>query len=255
MQPVIDLNSDLGEGYGRYQIVDDTQFLPLVSSVNIACGFHAGDPRTMADMVRQSVAHHVGIGAHPGFPDLVGFGRRDMALSQFEITTDFLYQIGALSAFVKAYGGVLQHVSPHGRLGNLVVTNRHHAEAVVDAIVAYDSNLIVVAQRGVLADLARQRGLRVAIQIFGDRAYDDDGMLVSRTLEHAVIHDQNLVVERCVRMVTEGKVSSITGKDIEMNGHTLTLHGDTTGSLELARKVRAALLESGVAIRKLGDFL
>lgn len=255
MSRVIDINSDLGEGFGSYTMTDDSQLLELVSSANIACGFHAGDPRTIAHAVEQAVQNGVGIGAHPGFPDLVGFGRRDMNLTPLEIKTDVLYQLGALSAFVKASGGRLQHVSPHGQLGNMAAVNRKYAEAILDAIGLFDPSLIVMAVPGELIDLAKQRGLRAATILFADRAYNDDGSIVSRKEPNAVISDPAYVVERCVRMVVEGKVTSITGREIEVKGHSLLLHGDTAGSLDLARKITTALREAGVEIRKLGEWL
>ncbi|MGP7817933.1 LamB/YcsF family protein [Niallia sp. 01092] len=254
MRKVIDIISDLGEGFGSYTMADDSSLLELVSSANIACGFHAGDPRTMADAVEKSVKNNVGIGAHPGFPDLVGFGRRHIELSSWEITTDILYQLGALNAFVKAYGGTLQHVTPHGRLGNLSVENRKYAEAIVEGIVRFDPSLMVVTTPGEMANIAEQRGLKVAYVIFADRAYNDDGTLVSRDNPNAVIHDPETVVKRCVKMVVEGKVTSITGKEIEVDGQSLLLHGDTSGSLKLAQQIKSALIEAGVEIRRLGDW-
>lgn len=254
MSKFIDIISDLGEGYGAYTMADDSSLLELVSSANIACGFHAGDPRTMANAVEKAMINNVGIGAHPGFPDLVGFGRRHMDLTSWEVTTDVLYQIGALSAFVKAYGGTLQHVTPHGRLGNLSVVDRNFAKAIVEGIAKFDPSLIVVTTPGELAEVATQKGLKVAYTIFADRAYNDDGTLVSRDNPSAVIHDPETVVKRCVRMVVEGKVTSITGREMDVVGHSLLLHGDTSGSLKLAQQIKNALLEAGVGIRKLGDW-
>lgn len=253
MKPTIDLVSDLGEGFGCYTIADDAGMLELVSSANIACGFHAGDPRTMAKAVELAVKNDVGIGAHPGFPDLIGFGRRDMNLSSWEITTDILYQLGALSAFVRFYGGQLQHITPHGRLGNLADTDRKYAEAIIDAVIRFDPSLIVAVPEGELAHLGKQRGLKVATLMLGDRSYHDDGSLVNRREPNAVIHDPEIVIKRCVRMAVEGKVTSITGRDIWKKGDSLLLHGDTKGSLELARRIRSALVEAGVEIRKLGE--
>lgn len=255
MKPVVDLVADLGEGFGCYTITDDSKILDIVSSANIACGFHAGDPRTMAKAVEMAVTNGVGIGAHPGFPDLVGFGRRDMNLTSWEITTDVMYQLGALEAFVKAYGGHLQHITPHGRLGNLADSDRRYAEAVLDAVVRVDESIIIAVSEGELWHLAKQKGLRVATLMLGDRAYNDDGSLVNRRLPGAVIHDPETVMKRCVRMVVEGKVQSITGHDIVKTGNTLLLHGDTEGSLEIARKIRGALLQAGVEIRMMGQQL
>ncbi|AHV96694.1 5-oxoprolinase subunit PxpA [Paenibacillus sabinae] len=255
MKAYIDICSDLGEGYGNYKVADDQALLEVVSSANIACGFHAGDPRTMNAAVAQAVKMGVGIGAHPGFPDLVGFGRRDMELTPLEIITDTLYQIGALSAFAKAHGGSLQHVFPHGVLGNRVNYDRKYAEAFVEAIVKYDPSLIVMTDPGELANIAEQRGLKIAYSIYADRAYNVDGSLVSRSIEGAVIHEPEVVVERCLRMVLERKVTAITGKEIEVHGHTLVVHGDTAGSLELALKIKETLKNHGIGVMPLGKWL
>lgn len=253
MKTTIDLVADLGEGFGCYTMADDASMLELVSSANVACGFHAGDPRTMAKAVELAVHNGIGIGAHPGFPDLVGFGRRDMNLTSWEITTDVIYQLGALDAFVRIYGGHLQHITPHGRLGNLADTDPRHAEAIVDAVIRFDPSLIVAVPEGQLAQLAKQRGLKVATLILGDRSYNDDGSLVNRREPNAVIHDPEIMVKRCVQMAIEGKVKSITGREIAKKGDSLLLHGDTPGSLELARRIRSALVEAGVEIRNLGE--
>lgn len=255
MQSFIDINSDMGEGFGPYSIADDKNLLKVVSSANIACGFHAGDPRIMASTVEQAVENGVGIGAHPSFPDLNGFGRRDMDLTPWEVTTDVLYQLGALSAFVKSSNYRLQHISPHGRLGNLSVNNRNYAEAIVEAVMLFDPSLIVMTEPGQLATVAQENGLKIAIQMFADRSYKEDGTLVSRKEPNAVIYDSEEVVARCVRMVVEGKVQTITGKDIEINGHTLCVHGDTEGSVLLAEKIKQALFEEGIEVKKLEDWL
>ena len=229
--------------------------LKVIGSANIACGFHAGDPRTMAKTVEEAVQNDIGIGAHPSFPDLVGFGRRSMNLTSWEITTDVLYQLGALNAFVKAYGGQLQHLTPHGQLGNLAASDSKCAEAIVDAVVRFDPSIIILCQPGELAEAAKKRGLRHAATIFADRAYNDNGKLVSRKEPNAVINDPDIVIKRCVRMVVERKVTTITGRDLTINGNALLLHGDTAGSLDLARKIRSALIEAGVEICKLSKQL
>lgn len=255
IRKIIDINSDVGEGFGRFVVADDAALLKAVSSANIACGFHAGDPRTMAAVTKQAVLSGVGIGAHPGFPDLNGFGRRDMNLTSWEITTDTLYQLGALGAFANSAGGRLQHVSPHGRLGNLCAVNREYAAALLEAIIRFDSSLIVLAEPGELAAAAAEKGLKVAVHMFADRAYNEDGTLVSRKEPGAVIHDPAIVVRRCLRMVVEGKVTAITGRDISINGHTICVHGDTANSAELAGKIRTALVEAGIEVRKLEDWM
>lgn len=253
MHRSIDLIADLGEGFGAYGLADDAGLLERVSSANIACGFHAGDPRTMMSTVALAAAKGVGIGAHPGFPDLVGFGRRDMRLSRHEVITDTLYQIGALGAFVRANGATMQHVCPHGRLANVSTVNREYAEAIAEAVCRYDPQLIVVTQTGELEHAAKRRGLKVGLLLFGDRAYHEDGRLVSRDDPRALIHDETEVVERCVKMVTEGKVTALGGREIEVSGHSLLLHGDTAGSLRLTIKIVDALGRAGVKVRRLAE--
>lgn len=247
----LDIVSDLGEGFGSYQIADDDSLLKIVSSANIACGFHAGDPRTMASTVQKCILNNVAIGAHPSFPDRVGFGRRGMDLSALEVETDMLYQIGALSGFTKVFGGKLQHVTPHGKLGNFVVEDAKYANAVAEAIAKFDDSLIVVTLPGELAEAAKKKGLQIAYTIFADRAYNDDGSLVSRSHEGAVLHDSDTITKRVIRMVKEGKVTSITGQDIDVNGSSLLLHGDTAGSVQMAKEIKSALIANEIVIKNL----
>jgi len=246
--PVIDLSADLGESFGAWTMGDDAALLPLITSANVACGFHAGDPQVMDRTVQSCLREGVGIGAQPGFQDLRGFGRRTMELSADDVRTDVLYQVGALQAFAEAHGSRVTHLSPHGRLGNLVVVDRHYANAVADAVASYDSNLTVLTQEGVLAANARERGLRVAIIGLADRAYNDDGTLVSRRESHALITNSDEVVQRTVRMVTESLVRSVSGRDLVINCDSILLHGDNSNAVELARQVRHALEDAGVTI-------
>ncbi|MER5182349.1 5-oxoprolinase subunit PxpA [Streptomyces sp. NPDC002896] len=255
MPHTVDLVADLGEGFGAYAMGDDEALLDVLTSANIACGFHAGDPRIMDATVRHCVQRGVAVGAHPSFPDLVGFGRRAMDLSPDEVRTDMLYQIGALQAFAAAHGTRVQHVAPHGRLGNLVAIRPDYAAAVADAVASVDGSLIVLAQDGELADAARGRGLRVGIVGIADRAYRDDGTLVPRSEPGAVIHDVGEIAERTIRMVTEGVVRSVGGHDIPVQCDTVLLHGDTPGAIALARRVREELLAAGVEITALTDVL
>ncbi|MFD7480138.1 5-oxoprolinase subunit PxpA, partial [Streptomyces sp. NPDC059837] len=206
MTPMVDLVADLGEGFGAYTMGDDEALLEMLTSANVACGFHAGDPRIMDATVRTCVEKRVSVGAHPSFPDLVGFGRRAMDLTPEEVRTDVLYQIGALQAFAVAHGTRVHHVAPHGRLGNLVAVRPDYARAVVDAVASLDASLVILAQDGELADAARARGLRVGIVGIADRAYRDDGTLVPRSEPGAVIHDPDEVARRTLRMVTEGVI-------------------------------------------------
>ncbi|WP_334172044.1 LamB/YcsF family protein [Sinomonas sp.] len=252
---MIDLVADLGEGFGAYRIGNDSELLDIVSSANIACGFHAGDPDIMNATVAQCVSRGVGIGAHPSFPDLRGFGRRAMDLAEDEVRNDVVYQLGALSAFAAFHGSRVSHVAPHGRLGNLVAVRPDYAAAVAEAAVRVDPELIVVAQEGALAKAARERGLRVALVGIVDRAYQDDGTLVPRGLTGAVLHDPKVIVERTVRMVCEGKISTVSGSDLEIQADTVLLHGDNAGAVELARVIRSELTAAGVSIAPLAEVL
>ena len=255
MSRVVDLVADLGEGFGTYRMGDDSALLDVLTSANIACGFHAGDPRIMDTTVAECVRRGVGVGAHPSFPDLVGFGRRAMDLAPDEVRTDVLYQLGALQAFAVAHGTRVRHIAPHGRLGNLVATRADYAAAVVDAVSSVDPSLIVLAQDGELAAAARANGLPVAIVGIADRAYRDDGTLVPRTEPGAVLHDETEIAARTVRMVTDGVIRSVGGRDIPVDCDTVLLHGDTPGAVALARRVRADLLAAGVRIAPLAEVL
>lgn len=251
----IDLVADVGESFGQWRMGDDDALFDIITSANIACGFHAGDPATMDRTVRNCAARGIGIGAHPSFPDLVGFGRRTMDLSADEVRTDVLYQLGALHAFAVAHGTVLSHIAPHGRLGNLVATRSDYAGAVVDAVRAYDPDLVVLAQDGELAEAARANGIRVGIVAIVDRAYQADGTLVPRSEPGAVIHDSDILAHRAVRMVTEGIVDAVDGTSIRVAADTLLLHGDNADAVRNATAIRAALIDAGVEIASLSEVL
>ncbi|RYL92757.1 5-oxoprolinase subunit PxpA [Sporolactobacillus sp. THM7-4] len=254
----IDICSDLGEGFGRYKLANDDKMLDIVTSANLACGFHAGDPCTMKKMVELTFEKGIGVGAHPGFPDRVGFGRRNMDLSYEEIYTDVLYQIGALSGFLQAKGANLQHVIPHGQLGNMAQKNETYAEAIINAIYDFDPSLIVFVQPVTpcyLKTFAEKKEMKTATVIFADRAYNDDYSLVSRKIEGSVITDENVVVNRSLRMITKNKVTTITGKELTIKGDTLLLHGDTNGSMLLAKKIKETLIANGVNVAPLGKWL
>lgn len=251
----VDLVADLAEGFGDYTMGDDSALLDLVTSANLACGFHAGDPRIMHRTVQECVQRGVAVGAHPGFPDLVGFGRRTMELTEHEVRTDVLYQLGALSAFAAYHGTKVTHVAPHGRLGNLVATRADYAEAVADAAAGFDPALIILAQEGELSRAARERGLTVGIVGIADRAYLDDGTLVRRGQPGAVLHDPGQIAERTVRMVTDGLIETVSGNDIAINADTVLLHGDNREAVELAQRIKQDLQAAGVEIRPLGQVL
>ncbi len=246
--PTIDLVADIGEGFSSYSIGDDERLLDTLTSANVACGFHAGDPRTMEVSVRSCVRRGVSLGAHPSFPDLAGFGRRAMSLSRDELRTDALYQIGALEAFARAAGTRVTHLSPHGMLGNLVATDRHYAVGVADAVEAYAGELVVFTMSGELEREARSRGIPVAIMGMIDRAHEDDGTLVSRREPGAVIHEPAEIVDRALSMVLDGSVTSRHGRHIEIDCQSLLMHGDNLASIEAAEQVRAALVAEGVTI-------
>ncbi len=255
VNPMIDLVADLGEGFGAYTIGYDSELLEIVSSANIACGFHAGDPDIMAATVAECVRRGVGIGAHPSFPDLRGFGRRDMGLSAHEVQNDVLYQLGALNGFAAFNGTKVTHIAPHGRLGNLVAVRADYATAVAEAAAQVDKELIVVAQEGELASAARSAGLDVAIVGIVDRAYQEDGTLVPRSRPGAVLHDPSEIVDRTIRMVVEGKLRCASGVDMDINVDTVLLHGDNPGAVELARLIRSELVAAGVQIAPLAEVM
>ncbi len=245
----IDLNSDLGESFGRYIIGNDEKVLDHVSSVNIACGFHAGDPMVMENTVKMALEKGVAIGAHPGYPDLMGFGRRDINVTLEEARSYIIYQVGALKGFVEAYGGKLQHVKPHGALYNTAAKDYGLAKAIAEAIYDIDRELIFVGlSNSQMIEAAKDTGLRVANEVFADRAYNSDGTLVSRKLEGSVIHDTEVCRSRVVMMLKEGKVLTIDGKYIDISAETICLHGDNVKALEFAKTLKETLLSEGIDI-------
>ena len=245
----IDLSADVGESFGSHKMGDgDERLLDVLSSANIACGFHSGDPVTMHRTVRLCLDKGVAIGAHPGFRDLVGFGRRTIEMTRDEVRADVTYQLGALHAFVVAAGGRLAHVSPHGRLGNLTTTDATYAEGVLDAIEAFDPSLLVVGQSGLIHDLAEERGLRTGRLGFPDRAYQSDGALVSRRQPGAVLCDIDVITERAVTMALKGVVTAADGVEIPVLCDSILLHGDNAASVGAAVRVRQALEDAGLQI-------
>ncbi len=246
----IDLNSDLGESFGRWVLGDDAAMLELVTSANVACGFHAGDPTTLRRTTAQAVEHGVVVGAQVGYRDLAGFGRRFMDVAPAELTDDVLYQLGALDAFCRIAGTRVRYVKPHGALYNAVVHHEAQARAIVDAVRRYDPDLPILGLRGSrLLDAARQAGLRAVPEAFADRAYSPDGTLLPRTQPDAVLHDATTVADRVVRLATNGVVTAVDGSDVRIDAETVCLHGDTPGAVEMARAVRAALAVAGVEVK------
>jgi UPF0271 protein len=247
---IIDLNSDLGESFGALRIGYDDALFPLISSANVACGFHGGDPRTLERTVAACLAHGVGIGAHPGFPDLVGFGRRVIAATPDEVRTDTLYQLGALDAFCRAAGARLQHVKPHGALSNVTMKDEALAGAIAAAIKAYNPELILFAMPGsALLAAGEAAGLRIAREAFADRAYNGDGSLVNRRLPGAMITDPDEAAARMVRLVTEGTLPTIDGQELALQADTICTHSDTPGAVEIVQAVRRGLEAAGVVVR------
>ena len=248
----VDLNCDLGESFGAYTIGLDDQVIPHVTSANIACGAHAGDPSVMRKTVRCAHAAGVAIGAHPGYPDLEGFGRRALAMNPHDVYASILYQVGALAAFAKAEGAKLHHVKPHGALYNAAAKDAALAQAIAQAVKDFDDQLILVGLAGSESITAAQNvGLRTASEFFADRAYQENGTLVPRTLAGAVITDKQKAIERTLRAVKEGVVESETGTVIPIAADTICIHGDNPAAVAFAAEIHAALEAAGVTVRAL----
>jgi UPF0271 protein len=247
---VLDLNSDLGEGLGIWTLGDDEAMLDLVTSANIACGFHAGDPTIMRRVCAQAVRRGVAIGAQVGYHDLLGFGRRRIDADPVELANDVIYQIGALDGFARAAGDRVRYVKPHGALYNTIVTDAEQAAAVVEAVRIYDATLPVLGLPG--SEWLRQAasaGLTVVAEAFADRAYTREGHLVSRRVPGAVLHDPEAIAARCVELAETATLQDIDGNRVAVPARSLCIHGDTPGAVEIARRVRAALLDAGVVLR------
>jgi UPF0271 protein len=250
----IDLNSDLGEGFGVWRLGDDEALLGIVTSANAACGFHAGDPSIMRTVALGAVAHDVAVGAQVSYRDLAGFGRRAMDMAPRELTDDVLYQLGALDGLCRAAGTRVRYVKPHGALYNTCVVDDGQAGAVVRAVLEYDAALPILGLPGsALLRHAEQAGLTQVAEGFADRAYTPDGQLVPRSDPGAVVTDPAAVVERSVRLATEGEVVAMDGSILRMTVASLCVHGDTAGAVELARRVRQALGQAGVDVRSFVD--
>lgn len=256
MPRTIDLNSDLGESFGEYTIGADEAMMPEITSANVACGFHGGDPLVMERTVRLAKEHGVGIGAHPGFPDLVGFGRRELRMSLAELRTAVVYQVGALWAFARAQGAALQHVKGHGALYNMAVGDEAQSRTIAEAVRSVDPSLVLVVLHGtVMERVSRETGLRVAREAFADRGYTAAGTLVGRSQPQALITDPGAVARRVVRMVTEGVVEAADGTELRMAPDTICFHGDTPGAPTLVRAAREALGRAGVEVAPMGRWL
>ncbi|MCF6136360.1 LamB/YcsF family protein [Pseudalkalibacillus berkeleyi] len=248
----IDLNCDLGESFGTYQKGRDEEILDYVTSANIACGFHAGDPSVMRKTVKLALEKGVGIGAHPGLPDLIGFGRRPMQISPDEAYDMVIYQVGALYGFIKSEGGAMQHVKPHGALYNMAAKDEVIAKAIAEAVYKVNPELILFGLSGSqLVKAGRQTGLKTANEVFSDRTYQQDGSLTPRTEENALIVEEEQSVSQVVRMAKEGKVNCLQGMDIPIEADTICIHGDGAHALEFAQTIRAGLTESEITIERI----
>jgi UPF0271 protein len=250
----IDFNCDMGESFGAYTFGYDDEVIRYITSANVACGFHAGDPMWMRRTVLLAEEHGVAVGAHPGFPDIKGFGRRDMTVSPEEARNDVVYQIGALAAFTRDKR--LQHVKPHGSMYNMAAGGGELARAICQAVLEVDPDMILVVLAGSpWVEVARAMGVRVAREAFADRAMNPDGTLVARSVTGAVIDDIGQVVERSIRMVTMGKATAINGEEVSIQADTLCLHGDTPGAVELAATLRSGLEAAGVQVVPLSQLV
>ena len=248
----VDLNSDLGESFGRYTIGMDEKIIPLISSANIACGYHASDPVVMLESIARTKQAGIKIGAHPGLPDLMGFGRRNMAISPAEAKAYTLYQISALGGMCQANGMRLQHVKPHGALYNMAAKDYALSLAICEAIRDYDPEIIVMGLSGSeMIRAAKDCGLKAASEVFADRGYEEDGTLVNRRKEGAMITDEDEAIARVIRMVKEGKVESINGNDIAIKADSICVHGDNPKALEFVKNIRETLIAEGVEIKNL----
>ncbi len=250
----IDINSDMGESFGAYTIGHDAGLMQAITSANVAAGFHAGDPSVLRATIRLAKTHGVRVGAHPGFPDLVGFGRRELNVTPQEAEDFVLYQVAAVAGVAAAEGVRLQHVKPHGALFNMAVRNAELSAAIARAVAAFDRSLILFGLPGseILA-AGRAAGLRVAAEVFADRAYEPDGSLVSRRKAGAVIHDPAAVVARAVRMAKERTVVAADGSVVALEAETICVHGDTPGSDDLAARIRQGLEAAGVAVKAIAS--
>ncbi|MEH7156678.1 LamB/YcsF family protein [Neobacillus drentensis] len=248
---IVDLNSDLGESYGAFTIGNDQEILKYISSANIACGYHAGDHNVMFETVQLAKRFGVNIGAHPGLPDIAGFGRREMKLSSREIYNLIIYQIGSLAAVCKVNGITLSHVKPHGALYNMAAKNREMAKAIAAAMADFDPRLVLFGLAGSeLVKAGEAKGLIVAQEVFADRTYQADATLTSRMNENALIHDTQVAVNRVIRMIKEGRVATVDGADLVIKADTICVHGDGPKALEFVTELKQALIAADISLRK-----
>jgi UPF0271 protein len=253
----IDINCDLGESYGHFKVGNDLEIMPHITSANVACGFHAGDPVTMVQCVKWAKHFKVAVGAHPGYPDLMGFGRREMKLTTEEVKDYFIYQVGALQACAKASKINLQHIKPHGALYDTATRDESISKTIIEAVQSVDLQLIIFAPpKSIMAKTAVKMGQRVAFEAFADRAYNPDGTLVSRNQPNSVVENPKLVVKRVMRMINDGTVSAINGETVHLEEvHTICVHGDTLTAIELARSLKTELTAAKIEVRPVSTFV
>ncbi|OJF93696.1 LamB/YcsF family protein [Pararhizobium antarcticum] len=245
----IDLNSDLGESYGAWAMGDDAAMLAIVSSANVACGFHAGDPVGILKTVRAAAENGVSIGAHVSYPDRVGFGRRDMDVTSDELIADVIYQIGALKGLAASAGVTVGYVKPHGALYNRIAHDPKQGQAVIDAIMAIDPSLVLMGLAGApILDLARKSGLAVVAEAFADRAYTPDGQLVSRREPGSVLHDTQAIARRMLQLAKTGTLEAIDGSTIKVDAQSICVHGDSPGAVAIAQEIRRTFEADGIMV-------
>ena len=246
----IDLNCDMGESFGAYTLGNDEAILPYITSANIACGYHAGDPLVMQQTIKLALQHEVRVGAHPGLPDLVGFGRREMAVSAEEVYAMVLYQVGAFAAISKAEGTELHHVKPHGALYNMAAVNPKLAEAIAEAMYKVCPEAVLYGLAGsALIEAGKKVGLKTANEVFADRTYQQDGSLTSRKLPNALITDQQKALQQVLRMAKVGLVTSLQGTEVAIQADTICIHGDGPHALEFAQCLNQKLSEEGITLK------
>lgn len=256
MKGIIDLNSDIGESFGSYVLGLDEEVIKHVTSVNIACGWHAGDPIIMEKTLKEAIKNGVAVGAHPGYPDLLGFGRRNMDISPKEARAYMIYQLGALNGFASANGIKIQHMKLHGAFYNTASINPELAEEVINGILDVDKDIILLALSGTyIAKRAQEKGLRVAQEVFADRAYNEDLTLVNRKLPGAVIHDSEQAINRIKKMLVDGKIESINGKEIDIVADSICVHGDNPQAVSFVKEIKESLLAEGIKLKALKDFI
>jgi len=250
----VDMNSDLGESFGRYKLGNDEKVLEFITSANVACGFHAGDPNVIDHTIAHAKKNNTAVGAHPGYPDLVGFGRRKLYyLDNKTLQNDIYYQIGAIEAFLNLHGMKLQHVKPHGEMGHLFEESEELAKLLVDTVYNYNKDLIVVGFSGLkVVKAAKKKGMKVAQEVFADRAYQKNAKLVPRGQQGAMIEDTKIAIDRILRMVFENKVRTIEGEDIDIYPNTICIHGDGPHAVEFAKTLREELENNNVEVVNMG---